>query len=526
MNKRTFALLICLVLIFGLLPVTAYAAATIDQVDIMITHPVHLGEPDFYVQVYGTGCKLDTDVDTDGHQDGVRWRKIATGAIVTSGMTFTGGELYELSVCLVADDGYAFSADQTKITVNLDEASFTLEDARHIRMTIQLTADNLYVNYVTVTGLDAPRAGNTADHSVTVQENTCQLTSSGYDTCKNGVTWYDATDSAYCPVGATFQGGHEYWAEIHLRANPGYAFPYDAQGYVDGTWIEAGGSGEVIVLVVPFAPLQNHTPSGWRTTQVYHYKVCTTCGEMLEQEDHKGGTATCAEKGKCAVCGYEYIETNENHTPDLSKWIARGERYHYHACKDCGAHCDIGDHVPGPAATETTPQTCKDCGYIIAPAKDHVHDLSKVPQVPATCTQGGNMEYYVCTGCMDCFTDPGGKNRIPESMSVLTDPLGHTASDDWAFDDDYHWRICTVCGEVLEETKMVHDMKDGECTSCGRGGEAATAAGLKKPQGPEKDTDGEMDFGWIIIVVVAVLGLAGGAAAVLLAAKYRKKQEG
>ena len=248
MNKRTFALLICLVLIFGLLPVTAYAAATIDQVDIMITHPVHLGEPDFYVQVYGTGCKLDTDVDTDGHQDGVRWRKIATGAIVTSGMTFTGGELYELSVCLVADDGYAFSADQTKITVNLDEASFTLEDARHIRMTIQLTADNLYVNYVTVTGLDAPQAGNTADHSVTVQENTCQLTSSGYDTCKNGVTWYDATDSAYCPVGATFQGGHEYWAEIHLRANPGYVFPYDAQGYVDGTWVEAGGGGAAIVL--------------------------------------------------------------------------------------------------------------------------------------------------------------------------------------------------------------------------------------------------------------------------------------
>ena len=526
MNKRTFALLICLVLIFGLLPVTAYAAATIDQVDIMITHPVHLGEPEFYVQVYGTGCKLDTDVDTDGHQDGVRWRKIATGAIVTSGMTFTGGELYELSVCLVADDGYAFSADQTKITVNLDEASFTLEDARHIRMTIQLTADNLYVNYVTVTGLDAPQAGNTADHSVTVQENTCQLTSSGYDTCKNGVTWYDATNSAYCPVGVTFQGGHEYWAEIHLRANPGYAFPYDAQGYVDGTWIEAGGSGEVIVLVVPFATLQNHTPSGWRTTQVYHYKVCTTCGEMLEQEDHKGGTATCAEKGKCAVCGYEYIETNENHTPDLSKWIARGERYHYHACKDCGAHCDIGDHVPGPAATETTPQTCKDCGYIIAPAKDHVHDLSKVPQVPATCTQGGNMEYYVCTGCMDCFTDPGGKNRIPESMSVLTDPQGHTASDDWACDGDFHWRVCSVCGEELEETKMVHDMKDGEYTSCGRGGEAATAAGLKKPQGPEKDTDGEMDFGWIIIVVVAVLGLAGGAAAVLLAAKYRKKQEG
>ena len=106
--------------------------------------------------------------------------------------------------------------------------------------------------------------------------------------------------------------------------------------------------------------------------------------------------------GRRADChiSFAYIVAGEEyHVPDTSKWIARGDMYHYHACTICGAHCDPEDHRwsptylyqdstghawicadckatsaiekhnPGAEATETTPQPCKDCGYIITPAK-------------------------------------------------------------------------------------------------------------------------------------------------------------
>lgn len=469
MKKRMLCLISAVFLLLSLMPFNVWAATTIANVDMIITHPTHLATVDDFLQIYGGGCRLDTSVNSDGHRSGVRWSSVYSGKILNSADTFVGGELYELSVWLIADSGYAFDPSQTAVTVNMEKASMTVTDADHAQVTIQLIADNLYIHDVEVTGLDTPKAGASPDYSVTLHETTCLLTASGYDTCKNGVTWYDATDCKYLPVGTNFQSGHEYWAEIHIRANPGYAFPDNAQGYVNGTWIEASGVGDVIVLLMEFAPISSHTPSGWRTTQVYHYRVCTTCGEMLEQEDHTGGIATCAEKGICTVCGYEYIETTEDHTPDTSKWIARNDMYHYHGCILCGAHCDIEDHVAGPAGTPDAAVVCRDCGYTLEPAKNHVHDLSKIPQVLPTCTEGGNIEYYVCTGCMDCFTDPDGKNKIPDTMSIMVGAVGHATFEDWKYDKDHHWRICTVCNEVLIETKMVHEMENGKCTTCSYG---------------------------------------------------------
>lgn len=310
-------------------------------------------------------------------------------------------------------------------------------------------------------------------------------------------------------------------------------------------------------------PEHVHTPSDWRTTQVYHYTVCTTCGEFLEQEDHTGGIATCAEKGVCTVCGYAYIEVTENHNPDTSKWTACGDLYHAHLCTLCGAHCDIQDHRwspryhavdasghayqcadckgydktvphnPGPAATETTPQTCKDCGYVIAPVKSHVHDLSKVPQVPATCTEEGNIEYYVCTGCMECFTDPEGKDKIPETASVTVGALGHTTSDTWEYDENHHWRLCTVCDEVLIETQMIHEMDNETCTTCGYNASVAedttSAPTETTPQAtesqPQAQESRKKTMPWWTLPLIGVGAVGVGIGAGILILKQNKKKE-
>jgi len=268
--------------------------------------------------------------------------------------------------------------------------------------------------------------------------------------------------------------------------------------------------------------------------------------------------ATCAAKGKCTVCGYAYLEETENHTPDTSKWIAKGDGYHYHACKLCGAHCDTEDHrwsptylykdkdghawicadckgisaiekhVAGPAGTPGAEVVCRDCGYIMEPAANHVHALTKVPQTPATCTEEGNIEYYTCSGCNDRFTDGEGKNKIPETMSVGVGALGHTTSDTWAKDDTYHWRTCTVCKAVLEETRLVHDPDKVTCTTCGGvdGSETtapteATAPG-ETTSTTEKPAEQKGGIPWWVWVLVAAGCTGIGIATAILLVKKKK----
>ena len=164
-------------------------------------------------------------------------------------------------------------------------------------------------------------------------------------------------------------------------------------------------------------------------------------------------------------------------------------------CEDCKATDAVKPHTPGPKATDKDPQVCTDCGCILVPAKNHTHELTKVPEVKATCAQGGNTEYYTCSGCADLFADAAGKEKIPDPRSVLTGALGHTASDGFDADEDFHWRSCTVCGELLTETRMHHEMENGVCTTCGyREGTTApevpqTGTDVKVPDGTKPDAD-------------------------------------
>lgn len=555
MRKRVLSLALCIIVVVCLLPVTAFAATTIESADATISHPVHGATPDTAPQVYGGSCQIDTSCNSDGYTNGVRWREFSTGKVMGSSDTFVGGKNYELSVCLLAKSGYAFASGKSRVTVNAEAASLSVQDVSHARATVTLTADNLYISSVNVTGLDTPQNGSTPDYTVSVSESTCQTDSTiTRDTVKNGVAWIDLTSNTYMKPTDKFQGGRKYCVEVYLIANPGYEFPTNTQVYLDGTAVTASKSGQTIFATLQFPAVSEHihTPSDWRTTQVYHYTVCTTCGDMLKQDDHTGGKATCLEPGLCSVCGYAYLETTEDHVPE-SKWTARAEMYHYHKCKLCGAHCDIEDHrwspkhhavdarghayqcadckgydtivphTPGPEATATTPQTCTVCGYIITPAKNHVHDLAKIPAVEATCMEGGNIEYYVCSGCMDCFTDPEGKNKIPETMSVMTDPLGHTVSDDWKSDENLHWRTCTACGETLAETEMRHEMKKNKCTTCGY---KESAKADKDDEEEEKDDppeqDSELPVGVLITVAASVVIFAAAIVATVIVLKKKK----
>lgn len=526
MKKRFLSIILCLFLVIGLLPATAFAETTIDSVDIFITYPVHSANPEYFVQVYGN-CEVH-DVPSSGFQNGARWTDMEANDFMRTSDAFVGGKQYGIEILLAAKPGYSFSSS-TVFTINAETAVHMINtDGTLAVVGIILTADNLYIHNVTVTGLDAPVAGKTPDFSAGVQENTCSIYSTA---ASSGITWYDHDRQVYLSENDTFQAGHRYSASIYLQAQQGYAFPQNTQVTANGKACTATvqNNGQMLKAVLEYPALaeeHTHTPSAWRITGAYHYTACTTCGDFLEQEDHTGGVATCAEKGKCAVCGYEYIDVTENHTPDTTQWVIRGDMYHYHACKLCGAHCDIGDHIAGPAGTPDAAVVCRDCGYIITPAKGHTHNLTKVAGKEATCTEPGNPEYYTCDGCSDLFADSLGNAKITD---IVIAPLGHTASDDWKYDENRHWHTCSVCGEILAETQTDHSMAGGRCTDCGFGG-AATAPVPSAPAGTAPGSSGGQPqnegggLPWWVFVLIGLAAVGAGLGGVVLVLNRKKKE--
>lgn len=112
----------------------------------------------------------------------------------------------------------------------------------------------------------------------------------------------------------------------------------------------------------------------------YHWKVCATCNGMIgsTQGAHTGGEATCRTQAKCAVCGAYYGGFADHVWSNT--WDHYDDKGHYHGCKTPG--CDqrgpVAAHTPDRAeATETQDKKCKDCGYVLEPAKKHIHKAQK-----------------------------------------------------------------------------------------------------------------------------------------------------
>ena len=224
--------------------------------------------------------------------------------------------------------------------------------------------------------------------------------------------------------------------------------------------------------------------------------------ERIEDAAHKKATATdcrshdtywydCTRgdhnaKDDPAASDKWYESTNAGpHSYDESAWGYKSESGHAHKCRYDDTHDTPVAHTPGAAATETTPQTCTECGYIITPALGHTHNMTPVAAKAATCTENGNKAYYVCSGCSKWFEDATGNVEITDHDSVVLTALGHdwkdatctepktckrdgcgategaanghNAGTEWKTNETHHWHICLTCGEKLVETEGRHN---------------------------------------------------------------------
>lgn len=469
----------------GLLRVDEPAEDTmIKNVDVTVDAPVAGERPSFTCKVKTTGCELYKT-------EPVTWLDKTTDKFLTSSDKFQAGHSYQLCIWVSAKDGYRFQTDSSgkpKLTGSINgnlPPYINKAYEQDPEEVVELTYD-----FNNVKEKEPEQVHTCAPVLVKQVEPTCT------------------------------KAGHE--AYYHCSCGMDYK---DAQGKTAvniSTWGVLAATG--------------HKPSDWRVTGAYHYKACTVCGDMLDQEDHTGGAASCSQQANCSVCGAAYGNFKEEHRWS-PKYHPVDDTGHAYQCADCKGYDDIKPHKPGPAATEKEPQVCKECGYIITPALNHTHSLTKAEQVAATCTTDGVMEHYTCSGCSVLFADAQATQQIDSVSQLTLKALGHFA-DEWAYDTQRHWQSCRICGTVMDAVLEEHldEDADGVCDTCcyTLGAEPSVEAPAQAPTAETPDApavelppvDASEDNGssWLKPVLVAIVCFGVGITAAVIILSKKKKE--
>ena len=197
------------------------------------------------------------------------------------------------------------------------------------------------------------------------------------------------------------------------------------------------------------------------------YYTCDGCDKWFSDE---AGTQEIIDKNSVVISA-------AGHSYDNTEWGYRGEDGHAHKCRNCDAHDTVQPHTPGAAATESAPQTCTVCGYIIAPVTGHTCDPRPVERREPDCTTAGKEAYYYCEGCEKNYEDAAAAKLI-EDISAWGNiaALGH----DWG-----EWTV------TKPATAAKPGQKERTCKRCNEK-ETETIpkkGGGNKPGGGDRDDD-------------------------------------
>lgn len=317
---------------------------------------------------------------------------------------------------------------------------------------------------------------------------------------------------------------------------------------------EADGHAHVCSFCSEHDTVIKHTPDISAPTEKQDQK-CTVCGYVIAPSlghIHKNNlTKVTAKPASCTLdgnseyyscsCG-KYFKDASASTEIKDKnsviikashsfgtdWGYQDENGHAHACV-CGAHDELIPHTPGAEATETAPQKCTECAYIITPALNHVHNLTKISAKPATCTEEGNAEFYICDGCSDWFEDAEGNVKIEDKASVKLIATGHAFGDEFKTDENEHWYEC-ACGEKKDVVAHNDENDDGKCDACGYSSASAETEPVAptpsdNTETPAPDKTGDENNGgmpWWGIVLIALVSVGVGVGLTVIIIKKKK----
>mgnify|MGYP005777935871 CR=1 FL=1 len=160
-------------------------------------------------------------------------------------------------------------------------------------------------------------------------------------------------------------------------------------------------------LVIKAPP---HTYGDWVADTEYHWKECG-CGNIIEQEEHSGGEATCVNKAICEVCHLEYGEVNTTNHKNTEIRNAKeatcteegytGDKY----CTDCNTLLEQGTTIEktthtGGEATCINKAVCEICGEEYGELNTTNHKNTEIRNAKeATCAEEGYTGDIYCTDC-------------------------------------------------------------------------------------------------------------------------------
>jgi len=470
----------------------AFSTAGVTDIDAPVTGQL----PDYTVSYsninYGPAKYNDSTT-----QNGVSWYNETDKKTVRTGEKFEAGKAYSVSVTIWSNDGYTFQYKSGAVdvagTVNGQKAA--VSSRSDVEVTLTYTFPKTEAHKCSPLKVDehkatckeegrkahyfCPECGKFFEDSKCTKEianiNAWGVIpklehTGGKATCEN---------RAACKNCGEYYGefaAHSYGSAWDYKDATGHAHTCKVCGAHDAVQPHGGGTaacGKVARCAEckeEYGEVMQHQwSSAWTYTDSKgHAHKCTVCGDHDTVQDHTGGTADCQNKAKCSACGTEYGKNGE-HTYGTA-WEYTSASGHAHICtvKGCQEHDTIVKHTPGPAATETSSQTCTVCKYVIAAAKQHEHKLTKVNKIDETCTTAGRQQHYVCDGCGKLFSDAKGSKEITDPSTLTVPAPGHKESS-WKSDEDTHWKECTVkgCGAIIDTSKQSHEFdKNKKCVIC------------------------------------------------------------
>lgn len=249
--------------------------------------------------------------------------------------------------------------------------------------------------------------------------------------------------------------------------------------------------------------------------------TCADCGAtrtepVAKTEDHDFDNACDTSCGKCGLSR----EAKHSYGSD---WSCDRET-HSHVCSICGEKKDSDAHTPGKEATETSPQRCTVCGYVIQAALDHKHSFAS----ELSYDESGH--WYPCSGCADQELT---EHDFESACDAICETCGYIREithdyGGWQHDGAGHWQVCGICGELTESAAHIPGEEATEdtaqtCVDCGyelapklEPVEASEEAAQSVPDRAEEPQSGSRNFLWIVILLATIVGGAAIGTAVYL----------
>ena len=251
------------------------------------------------------------------------------------------------------------------------------------------------------------------------------------------------------------------------------------------------------------------------------YYECSSCGRYFLDKDGKEGVSdivlkklghqfplekvekkepTCTENGnteyyRCARCNSIFSDKDgleqkkledvlipsKGHKP--KEGFKHDETSHWQICENCNEVINKEKHTFGPwhDTEDYRERECTKCGYKETASKEH--KWKKFDRVESTCKERGHKEYWKCENHEGEYSlDENGSHIYSWSEIeplIKLDLKEHTLGD-YKSDDNYHWKECSVCGEVINKeehtyeylfTSNVEERKltvTRKCSVCGR----------------------------------------------------------